>query len=375
MVHKEIVIVGGGPVGLSLALEIANQNKKVLLIDKLLNSREVDGRVLALSYASYLILKRLKAWSSNATAIDSVQISHTGLGISNINAHELNINHLGYTIEYTELCSKLIEQVKEHPLIEILERHVLNVQDGQSFATIEYLSQENKPDIMTANLVVMAEGGKLLADESKKINHDYEQQAIVAHIKTKNKSQNIAYERFAVSGPLVLLPFKDHYVMVWSMKNELAEQVKQDPASLVSKLNQEFTNRLGGAQLISQVASFPLKLTQVKQRFRKKIVLIGNSAQTVHPVSAQGLNLGLRDVVMLSRLLATSQQIDFTQLGLFDNLRSKDANAVIGFTHFLATFLERQGSAFNHIRGAGLIALSNLPFAQKFIAKSLIFGV
>ena len=375
MIHKEIVIVGGGPVGLSLALEIANQNKKVLLIDKSLSARDVDGRVLALSYASYLILNRLNAWSTNATAIDSVQISHTGLGISNINAHELNIYHLGYTIEYSELCSKLIEQVKYHPQIEILECHVLNVQDGQNFATIEYLSQESKSEIMTANLVVMAEGGKLLADENKKINHDYEQQAIVAHIKTKHHSQNIAYERFAESGPLVLLPFKDHYVMVWSMKNELAEQVKQDITLLVSKLNQEFTIRLGGAQLISKVSSFPLKLAQVKERFRRKVILIGNSAQTVHPVSAQGLNLGLRDVVMLSQLLAKSQQVDFTQLALFDNLRNKDANAVIGFTHFLATFLERQGSAFNHLRGAGLIALSNLPFAQKFIAKSLIFGV
>lgn len=374
MLHKQIVIVGGGPVGLSLALEIAGQGKSVVLIDQAIN-KTIDGRVLALSYASQIIINRLGAWPSSATPIDCVQISHAGLGISCIRAQQLQIDHLGYTVKYAELYKNLFYQVQQNKLIEIVESQVVSVHDNDNFATIEYLSTDNQPSFLTADLTILAEGGKLLTDKAKKINHDYQQQALVAHIQIKDKTKNIAYERFAHSGPLVLLPFADHYVVVWSLSNQVAVEFKNDPQKLCSSLNAEFAKRLGGATLLSPIFSFPLKLSQVKKRLRKRVVLIGNSAQTVHPVSAQGLNLGLRDAVMLSQLLAQSEIIDLEQLKTFDKLRDKDANAVIGFTHFLAAFLEKQGKLINHLRAAGLIALSNFPIAQNFIARSLIFGI
>ncbi len=375
MTHKSIVIVGGGPVGLTMALKLAKQGKKVTVIDQGLVKQQ-DARVLALSFASCNILNELGAWPNDlTTAINCVQISHQGLGITQIHAYELQLEQLGSTIKYANLCTHLDAIVASEPLIQLICANVTNVYDGPEFATIEYNDTQQSEQLITAELVIMAEGGKLLADKPKKIDHNYAQQALIFHIKTLAKHANLAHERFGGIGPLVLLPFEDHYVVVWSLKSELAEQFKVDHSQLMQALDAEFTQRLGGATLLDEPVSFPLRLTQVQKRLQQRIILIGNSAQTVHPVSAQGLNLGLRDVVHLSNLMAEDAETDLTTLQRYDQLRNKDVNAVISFTHLLATKLESNNKLLAHLRGAGVIALSNLPQIKNFVARSLIFGL
>lgn len=376
MTHKKIVIVGGGPVGLSMAIKLAKQGKAVTLIDQGLTKAN-DARVLALSHASYEILSELQAWPDKdcTTAINCVQISHRGLGITQITAPELKLDQLGFTLKYANICAKLEAIANAEPLIQLILGNVIAVHDGAEFATICYSDANNAEQILSTELLIMAEGGKLLADQPKKIKHDYQQQALIFHIQTAQKPANLAHERFGGIGPLVLLPFEDHYVVVWSLASDLAEQLKANHPQLISKLDDEFTQRLGGAKLLSAPVSFPLHLIQIPKRVLTRIILIGNSAQIVHPVSAQGLNLGLRDVVQLSDLISEDDQINLIKLQQYDKLRNKDANAVIGFTHLLATKLETKNNLFSHLRGAGIIALSNLPLVKNFVAKSLIFGL
>lgn len=375
MIHKSIVIVGGGPVGLSLALLLSEQGKNVTIIDQGYNKNS-DGRILALSFASFEIIGKWLNYKTNkiATSINTVQISHSGLGISQIKADALGLDNLGYTVKYSDVCNQLLEQVKLKQNIQIIIANVTSVHDGSGYATIEY-QQSDKLELLTCDLLIMAEGGKLLQNIAKKVDFDYEQQAIIFPIKTKVTHNNIAYERFAKNGPLVLLPYDNYYVVVWSLANSIANNLLRDHDELLKLLNEEFTNRLGGAMLLSNPVSFPLRLTQTKKRFFKRMVVIGNSAQTVHPVSAQGLNLGLRDVYALSELLSEDQEIHLKTLNDYDSLRNTDSNIIIGFTHLLATKLESQNFIMKHVRGAGLVALSNLPVAQNFIARSLIFGV
>lgn len=375
MTHKAIVIVGGGPVGLTMALKLAKQGKSVTVIDQGL-AKQQDARVLALSSASCNILNQLDAWPNElTTAINCVQISHQGLGVAQIYAHELELQHLGSTIKYASICAYLEAIVAGEPLIQFICASVTDVYDGSAFATIRYRDSSQVEQLLTAELVIMAEGGKLLADKPKKIDHNYAQQALIFHIKTLAKHENLAHERFGGIGPLVLLPFEDHYVVVWSLDSELAEQFKVDHAQLIQTLNTEFIQRLGGAKLLNVPVSFPLRLTQVQKRLQQRVVLIGNSAQTVHPVSAQGLNLGLRDVINLSDLMAQDDKVNLIRLKQYDKLRNKDVNAVIGFTHLLATKLESNNKLLTHLRGVGVIAISNLPLLKNFVARSLIFGL
>lgn len=376
MTHKQIIIIGGGPVGLTMALELAQQNKKVTVIDLGLSKKE-DGRVLALSYASYLIYNNLDVWpdQNKTTAINCVQISHNGLGVSRIKANSLDLPALGFTVKYADLCVSLEDKVLHNPNIQLIIGKVTKIDDLDQYSVVNWDDELGDKQLLTADLVIMAEGGKLLANKSKQIDHDYEQQALILRIKTKEKHNNLAHERFGGSGPLVLLPFQDEYVVVWSLADDVVNGYMQNHEKMINQLDNEFTSRLGGAKLIGTPVSFPLRLIKVKQRVLKRTILIGNSAQVVHPVSAQGLNLGLRDVALLSNILSKSNQIDPETFADYHKLREKDVSAVVHFTHLLATRLESGNQIFNHLRGVGLIALSNLPSVQDFMARSLIFGL
>ena len=372
--HNEIVIIGGGPVGLTTALKLAKQNKQIILIDKAFNYQH-DARILALSFLSLKFITELgiKLEQLQHTKIKQVEVSHHGLGINKIKSIELGLPELGLTVSYASLCTELLKLVKLSPKIRLVDKEVTAIQNLDNYSVVEFIHDTNR-ELLTCDLLIMAEGGQLLQKMAKKRSYDYQQSACIFHITTQAKHNNIAYERFSGSGPLVLLPYDDHYVVVWSLATLQVNQLKDNDDKLINLLNNEFARRLGKIELISPVKSYELKLSQIKQRVHKHMVVVGNSAQTVHPVSAQGLNLGLRDVEVLSSILLKANYLN--HLLEYDNLRNFDVDSVINFTHLLATKLDYSESRIvNHMRGLGLIGLSNLPSVKNFISRSLIFGL
>ncbi len=374
MLHYEIIVIGTGPVGLTLSLMLAKQGKQVCILDA---GSIQDGRVLALSYASYEMLDSLGVWPSEcATPINTVNISHQGLGVTNITCESINLPHLGYTISYTDLCKSLLEEVLCQANILFIKGLAINVVSGEYFSSITYTAIDGDKNV-SCDLVVLADGGKIPINNIKYNEFDYKQKAIVAHIKTGSIiNLATAYERFTSNGQLVLLPYMDHYIVVWAVDSAMADKYQQNPSQFIIALNDVFTNRLGGATLLGNLFSFPLHLQVAKQKNLQRAILLGNSAQTVHPVSAQGLNLGLRDVLNLSQLL--SKYVDLKtscDLSLYHKLREKDTSFVINLTHNLVKFLESKSKVTTNFRSAGIIGLSNIPKLQNILANSLIFGV
>ena len=369
MLHRPIIIVGGGPIGLTTALLLARSGRAVTVLDAG-NSKANDGRVLALSYASMDLLNELNAWPQTAaTAINQVHISHSGLGVTSMKAEDVSLPQLGYTIKYADICAQLNKEVSQYPNIQLQTCIVEEVIPGNNYVTLGYRG-ENQIEYITTDLAILAEGGKIKINDVSYTEHSYEQHAIIAEIKTQKPHANIAYERFDNSGAMVLLPHNSNYTLVWSLPSDEVEQIIADK-SLDEKLKQmSFMKRFGKIEVSSAVHSFPLKLQVAKTRSLDKVVLIGNSAQTVHPVSAQGMNLGLRDARSLCEFL----NLDTTGSTIteFNQLRAEDAKLVISFTHSLARFIDKPQIA--HLRGAGIIALSNCKTLQSFIANSLIFG-
>ena len=371
MQHKQITIVGGGPIGLSCALLLAKSGIGVTVLDDG-TAKQNEGRVRALSYASIAMLKDLKVWPDNrATPIQRVHISHSGLGISNILANDVNLPCLGYTIKYTDIYNSLDFAANKCPNITRQKCSATQVIPGVNFATIEY-NEGSVTNYLTSDLVIMAEGGKIKINDIEYKEHDYAKCAITAEISASKKHQNIAYERFDSNGASVFLPHGDNFVLVWSLPKDEAKEIIQQN-NLIEKLAQlPFMKRFGKIELAGKVFSFPLKLQVAKTRVLDRIVLIGNSAQTLHPISAQGMNLALRDASLLAEMIIGGKLDPQQSMENYDRLRRKDARTVIGFTHALARFLEHDN--VNHLRGAGIIALSNCKPLQNVIANSLIFG-
>jgi 2-octaprenyl-6-methoxyphenol hydroxylase len=372
MQHRQIVIVGGGPIGLTLGLFLAKNGISVSILDEG-NNNHNDGRVLALSYASIHMLKEINAWPEHlATPIKEVHISHSGLGVSNILSTDVDLPCLGYTIKYSDIRHKLLEEAKKYTEISLHNCSVNKVIPGKNFATIEY-KNNSEFSCCTADLAILAEGGKIKFANLAYKDYDYVKSAITAEITASMAHNNIAYERFDNDGASVLLPHGDNFVLVWSLPKHEADDIIQNN-NLIDRLSRlPFMKRFGKIQLAGKVYSFPLKLQVAKSRVLDRIVLIGNSAQTLHPISAQGMNLALRDAATLSELII-SQALNSGNISNYDKLRKKDAGIVINFTHALARFLEYDNKVINHLRGTGIITLSNFKPLQNMIAGSLIFG-
>lgn len=370
MLHKPIIIVGGGPVGMTCALILAKQGIAVTILE-CGHSKQNDGRVLALSYSSVATLIELNAWDKElATAINEVHISHSGLGVSNINSNDVNLPQLGYTIKYSDLCKKLKQQINTHSEINWQSCIVEEVIPGENFSTLLY---DNGNKILTTELAILAEGGKIKIKDVEYRDYDYDQMAITAEISAQKKHTNIAYERFDNSGASVFLPHGKNFVLVWSLPKDEAQNIIKCKNLIEHLQNLSFMKRFGKIELAGDVFSFPLKLQVAKNKVLDRVVLIGNSAQIVHPISAQGMNLAIRDIVTLCELIADGY-IDSKELADYDKKRSRDAKFVIGFTHNLAKFIDKDTPGISHLRGAGIMALSNCKPLQNIIANSLIFG-
>jgi len=158
--------------------------------------------------------------------------------------------------------------------------------------------------------------------------------------------------------------------LVWSVSQERSAQYLADNQLLLDDLTQDFTERFGQVELIGDVASYPLKLRQTKNKVTNNIVVLGNAAQVVHPISAQGLNLGLRDVRDLTQLI-----INHGDLDEFNKIRKIDSISVIGFTHVLVTYLESDIGLARVLRSVGLSILQNQQLLRNKVAKFLIYGL
>ncbi|MCX8515359.1 MAG: FAD-dependent monooxygenase [Burkholderiales bacterium] len=364
--NQEIYIIGGGPVGLLMAIILAKKNFAVTIIDP--NYSKInDGRVLAISYASICMLDNLGLWPQQlATKISQVHISHSGLGVSQIKAGDLNLACLGYTIKYADLFQYLSSYAKDLSQIKYIQASVNQIDSTQEYCCIKYQLDNAEKQILATNVIV-ADGGNCLIDGIKYREHDYQQTAIVATLKVDQLIPNSAFERFAKTGPVVLLPYGDNYVMVASVSQQLAHQYQQNANLVHDILGSSFLKRFGKVQIQDNVYSYPLKLKFATPKVKKHVILIGNAAQTVHPISAQGMNLAIRDVMELSEMIDSNIE-DYAKK------RNIDAKFVLNLTHFLAKFNENNNFASNTLKTIGITSISNLKFIQNFIAKSLIFG-
>ena len=318
----DIVIVGGGLVGASLACALGDTPLKIAVIEATPFAADTqpsfDARTVALAYGSRRIFDSLSLWPAmetlGVTPIKKIHVSDRGhAGLSHLDSRQEGVEALGYVVETRVLGQVLHQAVQAIDNVSFLcPARVTGVAMQPDRAHID-IHAEGKDLTLTARLLVAADGGnslirKLLGIRTFRI--DYDQSAVIANVASDRPHRNIAYERFTADGPMALLPSRgtdgadDTYALVWTVRHAERDRVRKlDDAAFLAELQQRFGDRAGRFVRASQRHVYPLGWMQSREHVRARLAIIGNAAHTLHPVAGQGFNLGLRDVAALAQVV------------------------------------------------------------------------
>lgn len=383
--HFDVIIVGGGPVGMALALRLHERAVSALLLEAQgLAEQSKDPRPLALSYGSRLILQRLNVWEtlSRITPIKTIHISSRGhFGRTVLTSQQANVPELGYVVNYHDLHRSMQLLLQNDGTNYQVGATVSKLTADTATAQLEY-RQDGEHKHATAKLLVLADGGQLAAQmEGVHYHvHEYQQWAIVANVETSIPQDGRAYERFTTDGPVALLPSGTGYALVWTVPSSSAKDILSlDESAFLLELQRYFGDRPGEFIRSGKRSGFPLALKYASPTTATRTVLVGNAAQTLHPVAGQGFNLGLRDAWELSNdineLSSIPSKIGTTgMLHTYERKRRLDRNAGKIFTNSLAKIFTAELPLLQTFCGMGLSVLDCLPPAKRFVARRMIFG-
>jgi 2-octaprenyl-6-methoxyphenol hydroxylase len=377
----DVAIIGGGPVGIALALALRDNDLKVALLE----AREseintTDPRALALSYGSRLLLQRLGAWQTlqNISGIKVIEVTQKdSAGHTTLRADDLNVPDMGYVLPYTALHAALQQALHQSDVGCLYGAAVSDLSSSNEQSTIVY-QHNGTQHTLSAKLAVVADGGQLLEAKRPPQITDYGQSGIIAHVTTDGPDNGVAFERFTAQGPMALLPYMDGYELVLTAAHEqIQTMLSWDDATFLHFLQGHFGDRVGNFVSIGKRSSYPLRLKRAPDITFPHTVLIGNAAQTLHPVAGQGFNMGIRDAWELAQTIldhAPNGIGSAAMCAAYRNSRRIDRNAGIRFTDGLVRLFSNDLPLLAPMRSAALSLLDHIPPAKKFVARRMMFG-
>jgi len=418
-----LAVIGGGPVGLALAL-LARQRCpgwSISVFDTRDAAKDISGdpRTLALSLGSVQLLERLRAWpAAQAAPIRQVHVSQapptlsTPLGepVVHIRADELGVPMLGAVLSYGTLLAPLQQRFLESCATQGGALGTLEAGLHARFGTaVADVATDGDGALVTPaggvaerfDLAVIAEGGVFAEQSRKAVTHDYRQTAWVGTVTLRGATPGLAMERFTRDGPLALLPLPalpgadpatTRAALVWCVDSSDDPVAPLTDAQRLAVIATRLPDAVGTPVGISPLKSFALGLNAEASLVDGRVVRIGNAAQTLHPVAGQGLNLGLRDAFVLVERLSSARVPRSaghgpSQSGLplggqrrgslvhgLAFARAPDRWSVIVATDFLARSFTWHAPGLAAARGLGLAALQALPAAKRMFARQMMFG-
>ena len=298
----EVSIIGGGPIGMIAARALVDDGHQVRLFDP---SIEKPTMSLALAESTLRLLELTGVDLEAGEDLTEILVNEKGLPSSIL----LQASECGYPRFGRVICSQALESA--------VALHVSDSVEPIAVETIHARSARANPRIqlvtgeeVTPDLVLLADGGRSHLTDTLGLTAHYRpfgRSAIFGRVLVSTPKKGRAYERFVGTGPLALLPIEpDVYGFVWSLSPARAEELQQSSAALLEALRDAVPDELGSIELAIDPLVIPLLERWIDQPYRPGIALIGNGAQTIHPVAGQGLNLALRGVVQITAELKQS---------------------------------------------------------------------
>lgn len=384
----DIAIVGGGLVGLSAALALRRPDRHISVVESSAPQQQestgLNARSIALSYASVQIFKALGLWAEvkkQSSPIKTIHISSKGRwGVARLRASEYDLEAMGYVIESRKLGAILLERVQQSKSISLETGAEFESLDLGKRVQLRYRS-EKKLQKLSASLVLIADGAQSKARSDLGIEHisiDYQQAAIITNVEVSQPIPGAAYERFTDQGPLAMLPLGNkRYACVWTHDPQFSERLMQlDDQQFAESLQQSFGFRLGFVERVGQRYSFPLHRTEALELAKNRCLLIGNAANTLHPVAGQGLNLALRDVASLSQLMegpairTLDEQSIIRLLEEYQSRRTAEQRSVVRLGDGLVSLFSNDLPVLKQFRAGALALLDIIPLLKTEVAMS-----
>lgn len=376
----DLIIVGGGMVGASLACALKNASLKIAIIEAFKSHSDqqpsYDDRAIALSYGSQRIFQSIGLWSqfsADSTPISDIHVSDRGhFGVTRLSAKAEDVPALGQVITARAMGKVFKVALEQQQNLELIcPAKVAGLTSQPDHITLTLDDERN----VSAKLIVAADGANSTIKQLLKLGsleHDYKQTAITANITAERAHNGRAFERFTNSGPIALLPMPDNRCsLVWTVNTgDEAEILNLSEQDFLSRLQDRFGYRLGKLLKVGQRNSYPLKLIQADQPIQHRVVLIGNAAHSLHPIAGQGFNLGLRDVAALADVLMDNSQDcgDARLLHDYKQWRQQDQDSIINDTNSMVKLFSNDNPMLGHLRGVGLTVIDALPLAKHCLA-------
>ncbi len=404
---QQVLIVGGGHVGLSFALLLAHHGIASTLLEKnsypeigpeddRSRSHYLDSRNTALSRRTVQIYQEIGLWEqlqSHACRIDAVQISEQGsFGRAQLNKKDEKVESFGQVMENAWLGRKLLLAVQDESLITIIDNAevtTINQQaDGVTLNFNYYGSSEDEQQLQ-ASVLVACDGRDSNVRQLLNIGtttYDYQQTAIVGVVETDKPHEHIAIERFSPAGPLAVLPLTDpdgdgnddyqtgyRRSVVWVCPTGEEQQYLADDAHFLATLQQAFGARAGTFIAAGRRGAYPLTRVLAKSQVDGRCVIMGNAAHTLHPVAGQGFNLCMRDAHVLAQMMSAQVMKgadigDVSLLKRYEKSRLSDQKRVIRFCDAVVHGFTHPNPAIKLARNVALVAFDKLPNIKPLVA-------
>lgn len=383
----DVIIVGGGMVGASLAIALSATPLRVALLEAVPFRSDTqpsyDDRAIALAYGTRRIFAGMDLWPALAAAvtpIERIHISDRGhFGATHLDCGDSGADALGYVAESRALGAIIATRLHALAHVDVhCPASVTDVVMGSNHAEV-MVNVDGAARRLRARLVVAADGATSTVRELLHIavqRWEYGQTALITNITPTEPHRNRAFERFTDSGPLALLPMSDNrYSVVWTVRDAEAERMLAlDDADFLAALQLRAGHRAGSFIKVGRRRTYPLMLVRAREHVRPRLALIGNAAHTLHPVAGQGFNLGLRDVAVLAEVLcdavAAGRDIgDLAVLQRYADWRQRDHLKMIAFTDGLARVFANPLWPVRAVRNMSMVLVDMLPPLKRVLTR------
>lgn len=382
----DLIIIGGGLVGLTAAIGAAQQGLSVAVIDRLSMDDTVDtgfdGRASALAFATVRMLETLGIWTHmepEAQPILEIRVSDGPMGkpspfFLHYDHADLQDGPLGYMVENRHTRLALMARLSHMDGIDVLApAEVTDIERDSHEARVTLVGGR----LLTAPLIVAADGKQSRTRDSAGISTTqwgYDQHGIVCAISFEETHAGIAHERFLPSGPFAILPLTGNRAsLVWTEKSHLVPTIMNlSDRAFADEVKRRVGTFLGDVEVAGGRWSWPLSLQFAERYTDHRLALIGDAAHSIHPIAGQGLNLGLRDVAALLEVLTETARVGL-DTGLAANLqayaqwRTTDNAALMVVTDSLNRLFSNDIAPIAHVRDLGLALVDKMPPMKKFL--------